>query len=74
MCRPVTDPMSYRFQANIHGTYDSATNTEEMQSWNQCERKLLLPVLAPDVSLLLRPHLARGCARSEPRPAVLELG
>ena len=21
MCRPVTDPMSYRFQANIHGTY-----------------------------------------------------
>jgi tyrosinase len=37
MSRPVTDPTSYRFQANIHGTYDSATTTAQMQSWNQCE-------------------------------------
>jgi tyrosinase len=37
MSRPVTDPTSYRFQANIHGTEDTPTNTQEMQSWNQCE-------------------------------------
>ena len=37
MSRPVTDPTSYRFQANIHGTYDTPTTNEEMQSWNQCE-------------------------------------
>ena len=37
MNRPVTDPTSYRFQANIHGTEDPATTTEEMQSWDQCE-------------------------------------
>jgi hypothetical protein len=37
MSRPVTDPTSYRFQANIHGTTDTPTTTEEMQSWNQCE-------------------------------------
>jgi tyrosinase-like protein/polyphenol oxidase-like protein len=37
MSRPVTDPTSYRFQANIHGTLDTPTTTEEMQSWNQCE-------------------------------------
>lgn len=37
MSRPVTDPTSYRFQANIHGTEDPATTTEEMQSWDQCE-------------------------------------
>ena len=33
MSRPVTDPTSYRFQANIHGTQDMPTNS----SWNQCE-------------------------------------
>jgi hypothetical protein len=37
MSKPVTDPTSYRFQANIHGTTDSPTTTAEMQSWNQCE-------------------------------------
>src|SRR5271157_1500356 len=37
MSRPVTDPTSYRFQANIHGTYDTPTTPEEMASWNQCE-------------------------------------
>ena len=35
--RAVTDPTSYRFQANIHGTEDTATNSQEMQSWDQCE-------------------------------------
>jgi len=37
MSRPVTDPTSYRFQANIHGTTDSPTTTAQMQTWNQCE-------------------------------------
>jgi tyrosinase-like protein/polyphenol oxidase-like protein len=37
MSRSATDPTSYRFQANIHGTYDSPTTTEQIQSWNQCE-------------------------------------
>ncbi len=37
MSKPVTDPTSYRFQANIHGTLDTPTTMEEMQSWNQCE-------------------------------------
>ncbi len=37
MSRPVTDPTSYRFQANIHGTYDTPTTPAQTQSWNQCE-------------------------------------
>jgi tyrosinase len=37
MSRPASDPTSYRFQANIHGTYDSATTPPEMQAWNNCE-------------------------------------
>lgn len=37
MSRPVTDPTSYRFQANIHGTEDSPTTAAEMAAWNQCE-------------------------------------
>jgi hypothetical protein len=37
MNRPVTDPTSYRFQANIHGTMDTPTTTAQMESWNQCE-------------------------------------
>jgi hypothetical protein len=37
MSRPPSDPTSYRFQANIHGTFDSATTPQEMQSWNNCE-------------------------------------
>jgi hypothetical protein len=37
MSRTASDPTSYRFQANIHGTYDSATTPPEMQSWNNCE-------------------------------------
>jgi len=37
MTRPVTDPTSYRFQANIHGTEDSPTNPVETQAWDQCE-------------------------------------
>jgi tyrosinase len=37
MSRPVTNPTSYRFQANIHGTTDTPTTTAEMESWNQCE-------------------------------------
>jgi Common central domain of tyrosinase/Polyphenol oxidase middle domain len=28
---------SYRFQANIHGTYDSATSPREASAWNLCE-------------------------------------
>jgi hypothetical protein len=37
MARAITDPTSYRFQANIHGTYDPATTPLESQAWNQCE-------------------------------------
>lgn len=37
MGRAVTDPTSYRFQANIHGTYDTPTTPLETQAWNQCE-------------------------------------
>ena len=37
MSRAVTDPTSYRFQANIHGTEDTATTPEETQAWDQCE-------------------------------------
>jgi len=37
MSRPASDPTSYTFQANIHGTYSSATTPQEMQSWNNCE-------------------------------------
>jgi len=37
MSRPVTDPTSYAFQANIHGTYDTPTTPQETMSWNQCE-------------------------------------
>src|SRR5580698_5847752 len=28
---------SYRFQANIHGTYDSPTSPREASAWDQCE-------------------------------------
>jgi hypothetical protein len=37
MSRPASDPTSYHFQANIHGTTDDATTPQEMQSWNNCE-------------------------------------
>lgn len=37
MSRPASDPTSFRFQANIHGTYDNMTTPAEMQSWNNCE-------------------------------------
>ena len=37
MSRTASDPTSFRFQANIHGTYDNATTASEMQSWNNCE-------------------------------------
>ena len=37
MSRPASDPTSFHFQANIHGTYDSTTTSQEMQSWNNCE-------------------------------------
>ena len=37
MSRPASDPTSWRFQANIHGTYDSATTPAEMEVWNNCE-------------------------------------
>ncbi len=37
MSRSASDPTSFRFQANIHGTYDGATTPQEMQSWNNCE-------------------------------------
>ena len=33
MSRPATDPTSYRFQANIHGTKDTGPG---QTSWNQC--------------------------------------
>jgi tyrosinase len=35
--RPSTDPTSWIFQANIHGTYDQPSNQQEAQSWNQCQ-------------------------------------
>jgi tyrosinase len=35
--RQPTDPTSWTFQANIHGTTSSATNQEEAQAWNQCQ-------------------------------------
>jgi hypothetical protein len=37
MSRPVTDPTSYRFQANIHGTEDNTTNSQESQAWDNCQ-------------------------------------
>ena len=37
MSRAASDPTSYHFQANIHGTYDNPTTQEEMSSWNNCE-------------------------------------
>jgi hypothetical protein len=37
MARPVTDPTSYRFQANIHGTTDLPTTPQQNEGWNQCE-------------------------------------
>ena len=37
MSRPASNPTSYRFQANIHGTYDSPSAPQEMLSWNNCE-------------------------------------
>jgi Common central domain of tyrosinase/Polyphenol oxidase middle domain len=37
MSRPATDPTSYRFQANIHGTYDFKFTGEQFDSWDQCE-------------------------------------
>jgi Common central domain of tyrosinase/Polyphenol oxidase middle domain len=37
MGRNTIDPTSYRFQANIHGTYDTATTSREIAAWNQCE-------------------------------------
>jgi tyrosinase len=37
MGRSASDPTSYRFQANIHGTLDTPTTTAQMESWNRCE-------------------------------------
>ncbi len=37
MSRPATDPTSFTFQANIHGTYDNAATAEQMLVWNNCE-------------------------------------
>ncbi|MGC1550075.1 MAG: tyrosinase family protein [Rhodanobacter sp.] len=37
MSRSTSDPTSYAFQANIHGTYASASTPQEIQSWNNCE-------------------------------------
>lgn len=37
MSRPVTDPTSYAFQANIHGTIASPSGPSETESWNNCE-------------------------------------
>jgi hypothetical protein len=37
MSRAATDPTSFRFQANIHGTTDPATTPLESTAWNQCE-------------------------------------
>jgi tyrosinase len=34
MARPATDPTSWIYQANIHGTFDSVTSG---QIWNQCK-------------------------------------
>jgi Common central domain of tyrosinase/Polyphenol oxidase middle domain len=38
MARPVSDPTSYKFQANIHGTDDNGTPLET-QAWNQCQHQ-----------------------------------
>ncbi len=37
MSRNAKDATSYRFQANIHGTYDEETSPRELTAWNQCE-------------------------------------
>jgi hypothetical protein len=37
MSRPSSDPTSFAFQANIHGTYTAASTPEETLSWNNCE-------------------------------------
>jgi hypothetical protein len=37
MSRPASDPTSFAFQANIHGTYSNPTTGPETQSWNNCE-------------------------------------
>jgi tyrosinase len=37
MSRPVSDPTSYRFQANIHGTNDFPWLPQQLESWNNCE-------------------------------------
>ena len=37
MSRNAVDATSYRFQANIHGTYDGVTTPRESSAWNQCE-------------------------------------
>jgi Common central domain of tyrosinase/Polyphenol oxidase middle domain/Protein of unknown function (DUF_B2219) len=37
MSRSISDPTSYAFQANIHGTPSSPSTPQEMASWNNCE-------------------------------------
>jgi hypothetical protein len=35
--RPGTDPTSWTFQTNIHGTYDQPSNQQQAQAWNLCQ-------------------------------------
>jgi hypothetical protein len=35
--RPATDPTSWIFQANMHGTYDVPTTPQQTIAWNQCQ-------------------------------------
>ncbi len=37
MSRDAVYATSYRFQANIHGTYDATASPRELTAWNQCE-------------------------------------
>jgi Common central domain of tyrosinase/Polyphenol oxidase middle domain len=37
MSRAVTDPTSYRFQANIHGAEDNPSTSLESKAWNRCQ-------------------------------------
>jgi hypothetical protein len=35
--RPASDPTSWIYQANIHGTFDAPPNQQVARTWNQCQ-------------------------------------
>jgi len=37
IARPTTDPTSFRFQANMHGTTDPVTTPQQQLGWNACQ-------------------------------------